>query len=332
MGTGKREGIGTGMMKRLSGSRRIEAVWTAGLLVLPMLLAATGCREGSSGHAAGTISIDGSSTVYPVTEAVAEEFGAEHPEIRVTVGFSGTGGGMKKFIAGDIDMCDASRPMKESEVQACEQQGVDYIRLEVAFDGLAVVVNPKNDWCDSMTVEQLRELWRPESAVRQWKDLNADWPAEDIVLYGPGTDSGTFDSFTKAIVGEEGASRADYTASEDDNVLVTGVQEDRCALGYFGYAYYAENRDRLKLVAVDNGSGPVAPSEETVRNGTYAPLSRPLYLYVRRPALSRPEVRMFLEFYLDNVAALCQEVGYVPVSDQVAQENRRILEEAAAGS
>ena len=290
------------------------------LTLLVALVSITGCSKGAT-----AISIDGSSTVYPVTEAVAEEFSSAAPQIRVTVGFSGTGGGMKKFIAGDIDICDASRPMKESELKACEEKGVEYIQLEVAFDGLAVVLNPANDWCDSMTVDQLKELWRPESGVKQWKDLNPDWPAEDITLYGPGTDSGTFDSFTKSIVGEEGASRADYSASEDDNVLVTGVQEDKYALGYFGYVYYAENKDKLKLMGVDGGNGPVQPSEATVRDGSYSPLSRPLYLYVRKSELARPEVKQFVRFYLDNCGTLCREVGYVPVSDEAAKKNDEVF-------
>ena len=285
-------------------------VWGVCLSVLP------GCTQN-----APSISIDGSSTVYPVTEAVAEEYRTAEPSVRVTVGFSGTGGGMKKFIAGDIDICGASRPIKDSESKACSDAGVEYIELEVAFDGLAVVLNPENDWCDNMSVDQLKELWRPESAVKQWKDLNGEWPAEDITLYGPGTDSGTFDSFTKSIVGEEGASRADYAASEDDNVLVTGVQEDKHALGYFGYAYYAENRDKLKLLGVDNGNGPVRPSEETVRDGSYSPLSRPLYLYVRKSSLAKAEVKKFVRFYLDNAAELSREVGYMPLSDEAAKKN-----------
>ena len=273
-----------------------------------------------------SIIIDGSSTVYLVTEAVAEEYLAVKPDVRVNVGVSGTGGGMKKFIAGSIDICGASRAMKDSEAQDCQENGIGYLQLEVAFDGLAVVLNPNNTWCDEMTVDQLKELWRPESAVQTWKDLNPEWPDEEITLYGPGTDSGTFDSFTKAIVGEEGASRADYTASEDDNVLVTGVQDDKYALGYFGYAYYDANKEKLKLLGVDNGNGPVRPSEETVRDGTYAPLSRPLYVYVRESSMAKPEVKEFVRFYLDNTGELSREVGYVPVSDEAAQKNDAVFE------
>ncbi len=301
---------------------RVLAERIATLAISSFML--TGCSESPQG-----IVIDGSSTVYPITEAVAEEYRAVAPDVRVTVGFSGTGGGMKKFIAGDIDICGASRPIKDSERKACTAAGVEYLQLEVAFDGLTVVLNPKNDWCDSMTVAQLKELWRPESAVKKWNDLNPEWPEMEIKLYGPGTDSGTFDSFTKSIVGEEGASRADYTASEDDNVLVTGVQEDQHALGYFGYAYYSENKDKLKLLGVDEGNGPIRPSEETVRDGTYSPLSRPLYLYVRSSALAKTEVKAFIRFYLDNAATLSQEVGYVPVSDEAANRNNELFSSAS---
>lgn len=290
------------------------------LLTVLSLGSLSGCGEKPT-----SIKIDGSSTVYPITEAVAEEYRSEQPGVRVTVGFSGTGGGMKKFIAGEIDICGASRPIKDIEKEACQAAGVEYLQLEVAFDGLAVVMNPENDWCSTMTVDRLKELWRPESAVKNWSDLNPEWPEREIKLYGPGTDSGTFDSFTKSIVGEEGASRADYTASEDDNVLVTGVQEDKYALGYFGFAYYAENKDKLKLLGVDDGNGPVRPSEETVRDGSYSPLSRPLYLYVRKSSVAKPEVRKFIRFYLDNAAQLSKEVGYVPVSDEAAKKNDDML-------
>jgi phosphate transport system substrate-binding protein len=297
-----------------------------GCVAVMMLVA--GCSNQPS---AKNISIDGSSTVYPVTEAVAKEFTKEAPQIRVVAGFSGTGGGFKKFISGDIAICGASRGIKDSEQEQCEAGEIGYIQLEVAFDGLAVVLNPNNDWCDSMTVDQLKELWRPESAVQKWSDLNPEWPDEEIKLYGPGTDSGTFDYFTEAIVGEGGASRADYTASEDDNMLVTGVQEDPYALGYFGFAYYAENKDKLKLMGVDNGTGPVTPSEATVRDGSYAPLSRPLYIYVRNSALERPEVEKFVRFYLDKSGEMASEVGYVPISDEAAAKNEDAFRGATGG-
>lgn len=290
-------------------------------MLLPLILLA-GCMDTPV-----SIVIDGSSTVYPMTEAVAEEYREEAPEVRVIAGVSGTGGGMKKFIAGTIDVCGASRPIRDAEKKACSEAGVQFVQLEVAFDGLAVVLNPANDWCDHLTVDQLKELWRPNSAVNNWSDLNPDWPHEAITLYGPGTDSGTFDSFTESIVGEVGASRADYTASEDDNVLVTGVQEDPYALGYFGFAYYRENQDRLKLLAVDDGQGGITPSEATVRNGTYTPLSRPLYLYVRTDSLLREEVQDFIRFYLDRSAELAREVGYVPISEGSARINSQVLSE-----
>ena len=298
-----------------------------------MLAALGGCGSRQSipsdaNQVTGTVKVDGSSTVYPITEAVAEELRSVHPDIQVTVGISGTGGGMKKFTAGEIDICDASRAIKQKEADKCAAKGVKFIELEVAYDGLAVVINPENDWCDCLTVEQLRELWRPESAVKKWSDLNPAWPQEEIRLYGPGTDSGTFDYFTKAIVGEEKASRADYTASEDDNVLVTGVMNSRYALGYFGYAYYSENKDKLKLLAVNGGDGCTKPSMETVRSLTYKPLSRPLFIYVRTESLEQPAVINFVKFYLKTADQLATEVGYVPVSDQAAEKNQRILSEA----
>lgn len=284
--------------------------------VLPTI----GCGGGTT-----DITIDGSSTVYPISEAIAEEYLKVRPRVRVSVGYSGTGGGMRKFIDGDIDICDASRPMKASERQECEQAEIEYVELEVAFDGLAVVVHPENDWCDSLTVEQLKELWRPESAVRNWNDLNPDWPAEKIELFGPGTDSGTFDYFTEAIVGKEDACRSDYSPSEDDNMLVTGVHGNRHALGYFGYAYYVENQAKLKLLGIDRGDGPVQPSEQAVRDGTYAPLSRPLYIYVRKSSLDRPDVAQFVQFYLDKAGTLAREVGYVPISAAADAKNQEAL-------
>ena len=287
-----------------------------------------GSESQAGGKLSGKVQIDGSSTVYPISEAVAEEFRKVQPDVRVTVGVHGTGAGMKKFIAGEIDICDASRGMKEKEAASCKEKGIEFFELSVAFDGLAVIVNPKNTWCNCLTVGQLKELWRPESGVKQWKDLNLKWPAKEIKLYGPGTDSGTFDYFTKAIVGEEKASRADYTASEDDNVLVTGVQSDEYALGYFGYAYYEENKDKLKLLGVDSGAGCKKPTVEAVRDNSYAPLSRPLFIYVRKSALERPEGVAFVKFYLENAAELASDVGYVPVSDEVAKTNQDTLKGA----
>lgn len=299
------------------------------------LIVAAGCRpapEGGSdaatGSKSGSISIDGSSTVYPVSMAVAEEFSDQGTDAEVTVGFSGTGGGMKQFAAGEIDICDASRGMKPAEAEKCKENGVEFIELSVAYDGLAVVVNPDNDWCDELTVDQLKQMWKPEDPAQKWSDINPDWPEEDLVLYGPGTDSGTFDYFTEEIVGEAKASRSDYAPSEDDNMLVTGVAGDKNALGYFGFAYYIENKDKLKLLGVDGGDGPVKPSMETVMDNTYKPLARPLYIYVNTASLKRPEVAKFVKFYMDQAAKLSKDVGYVPVPDDVAAENAATLEAA----
>lgn len=269
------------------------------------------------------IRIDGSSTVYPITEAVAEEFQKTHPGVKVIVGISGTGGGFKKFGRGETDISDASRPIKPSEVELCEKNSIEYIELPVAFDGLAVMVNPRNTWAESMTVAELKKLWEPEAQGQgtHWNQIRPEWPDKRISLLGPGVDSGTYDYFTEAIVGKEGASRGDFVASEDDNVLVQGIANDPLALGFFGLAYYEENKDKLKLVAIDdekeeNGRGPIIPTPETVSRGTYQPLSRPIFIYVNRQAAGRPEVRKFVEFYLRNVKALVREVGYVPLPDE----------------
>lgn len=294
--------------------------WAVGVTVA---ILTTGC-----GKPSGSVRIDGSSTVFPISMAAAEEFRKKQPNVKVPVSYSGTGGGMKMFAAGEIDICDASRAIKDSEKKACEKAGVEFIELTVAFDGLAVVVNKsENDWCECISVEELKTIWRPESdgTVVNWSDVNPEWPDVELKLYGPGHDSGTFDYFTQAIVGEEKASRPDYTASENDNALVRGVAADKGALGYFGYAYYAENQDQLKLLAVDGGSGCVKPSESTVRDGSYYPLSRPLFVYVRTSSLKRPEVADFVQFYLENAGQLATDVGYVPVSKEVATENNERL-------
>jgi len=231
--------------------------------------------------------------------------------VRVTVGFSGTGGGFKRFCAGEIDISDASREISEAERAACEAAGVAFVEIPVAWDGLSVVVNPANDFVECLTVPELEAMWRPGSSVRTWRDVRPEFPAEPVQLYGPGTDSGTFDYFTEVVVGEAKASRNDFQASEDDNILVQGVAGDRYALGYFGYAYFRENRDRLKLVAVDGGEGCVLPSDETVSDGSYAPLSRPLYMYVSRRAAERPEVRAFVDFMLEHAPDLVPATGYL---------------------
>lgn len=270
----------------------------------------------------GEVLVDGSSTVYPPTQAAAEEFSAYAPEVQVTVGISGTGGGFERFCRGETDISNASRPIDPDEAALCAENGIEFIEVPIAFDGLSVLVNPGNDWAECLTVEELNTAWAPESegTVTNWNQLRADFPDAPLNLYGAGTDSGTFDYFTLAINGEEAASRGDYQASEDDNILVQGVGGDINALGYFGYAYYVENQDQLKLVAVDNGNGCVLPSAETINNGTYQPLSRPLFIYVAAPAAERPEVDAFVDFYLSkSFTPLIDtpEVGYIELPDEM---------------
>ena len=298
-------------------------------LLLPWLLVlAAGCGAACGGGGgepsarAGVIAIDGSSTVFPITEAVAEEFQQAMPEARVTVGISGTGGGFSKFCAGETVISNASRPIKPVEIDTCRAAEISFVELPVAYDGIAVVVNPANDWVDMLSVEELRRLWEPaaQRTVMRWDQVRTGWPERELHLFGPGADSGTFDYFTEVIVGEEDASRGDFTSSEDDNVLVQGIATDELALGFFGYAYYEENQDRLRLVGVDdgnedNGAGPIAASPAAVRDGTYQPLSRPILIYVSVDALDRPEVQAFVDFYLTEGADLVGEVGYVPLSD-----------------
>jgi len=266
-----------------------------------------------------TIKIDGSSTVYPITEAVAEEFQKmKKGAVKVTVGISGTGGGFKKFSRGETDISDASRPIVKKEMDACKEIGIEYIELPVAYDGLAVMVNPKNNWVTSMAVAELKKIWEPaaERKITKWNQVNPAWPDTLLKLYGPGVDSGTFDYFTEAIVGKSRSSRGDFTASEDDNVLVQGIASDKGGLGFFGYAYYAENPDKLKLVAIDGGKGSILPSEKTVMDGTYYPLSRPIFIYVNKKSAERPEVKEFVEFYLKNASKLVKEVKYIPLPDR----------------
>lgn len=297
-------------------SRQARVTGTLLLLLIPLAACGGGEREGEVGGLTGMVTIDGSSTVFPISEAMAEEFQIANRGVRVTVGISGTGGGFKKFCSGEIDISDASRPIKQSEVELCRENGIDPMEIPVAWDGLTVVRNPANDWATCMTVDELKRVWQPGSSITRWSQVRSGWPEEEIKLYGPDTDSGTFDYFTKAIVGEEDASRDDYTASADDNVLVVGVAGDRGSLGYFGYAYYEESSDVLGAVAVDNGEGCVLPDRETIETGTYAPLSRPMFIYTKAQALAKPQVRAFLQFYLDNATTLVSEVGYVPLADQ----------------
>ena len=295
-------------------------------LALAALLAACGGDAGNESGLTGSVEIDGSSTVYPITEAVAEEFMlANGSGVRVTVGVSGTGGGFKRFCAGETAISNASRPIKDSEREQCEAAGVDPVELEIAYDGISLVAHPDNSFAACLTVDELRTIWQPESTVRTWADIRQGFPNTEIKLYGPGTDSGTFDYFTEAINGEEDASRSDYTASEDDNVLVQGVQGDPGALGYMGFAYYQENSETLKLLGVDNGAGCVQPTAETIRGGQYAPLARPVFIYVARSALARPEVRAFVDFYLENAGALAESVGYIPLEAAEYEQARASL-------
>ncbi len=283
------------------------------------------------------IGIDGSSTVYPITEAIAEEFQlANQGKVKVTVGVSGTGGGFKKFCRGELDIANASRPIQKLEMDACAQAGVKYFELPVAYDALTVVVNPQNEFLSTITIEQLKQIWAPESqgTITRWNQIDPSWPDAEFKLYGAGSDSGTFDYFTEAVVGKAKASRGDYTASEDDNTLVQGVSQDLNALGYFGYAYFAENQAKLKALAVvpvAGGAG-VLPSEETVINGSYTPLARPMFIYVSDKAAARAEVRQFLNFYFENIATLAAEVRYVPLPPEAYLTIKKHLDDNKMGT
>ena len=306
--------------------------------------AATACGGGSSeapaaSNAAPTlIQLDGSSTVFSISEAVAEEFQKANPGIRVTVGISGTGGGFQKFCRGETDISDASRPIRPTEIESCQKAGIEYIELPIAYDGLAIVVNPKNSWATSVTVAELKTLWSPDAQgkVIRWNQVRSSWPNREIRLFGAGVDSGTYDYFSEAVVGKEGASRGDFTSSEDDNVLVQGVSSDELALGFLPFAYVEQNQDKLKLVPVDdgkpaNGGGPLSPSAETVRNGTYQPLSRPLFIYVAKKAAERPEVQKFVAAYFD-ASALIREVGYVELTPQIYDLAKKHFAERKVGT
>ena len=304
-------------------SLRIKSI--IGLISLVVMIS---CGKKSNnvegdGILGGEVKIDGSSTVYPITEAIAEEYRLEQPQVKVTVGVSGTGGGFKKFGRGETDINDASRQIKDQEAATCKENGIDYIEFTIAYDGLAVLVNKENTWVDHFTVEELKKIWEPsaQGTITKWSQIRPEWPDEQFNLYGPGVASGTYDYFTEAIVGESGSSRGDYTASEDDNVLVQGISGDVNSIGFFGLAYYEENKDKLKLVGVDNGTGPVVPNTQTVKEGTYAPLSRPAFIYVNDVALKRPEVVSFVNFYLENAPVLVPDVGYIPLPQEEYQKS-----------
>jgi phosphate transport system substrate-binding protein len=298
-------------------------VYVCAAVALALTTACGGGPATGSGGSASVVRVDGSSTVFPISEAVAEEFQRANQDVRVTVGVSGTGGGFQKFCSGETDISDASRPISSSEMAACKQSGIEYIELPIAYDGLAIVVNPKNTWAASVTVEELRRLWAPDAQGRimRWNQVRASWPDREIRLFGAGVDSGTYDYFTEAVVGKSGASRGDFTSSEDDNVLVQGIANDELALGFLPLAYVEQNRERLKVAPVDdgdatNGDGPIVPSEQTVRDGTYQPLSRPLFIYVSRQAADRPEIARFVDAFFTS-PALIREVGYVQLTPQI---------------
>jgi phosphate transport system substrate-binding protein len=299
------------------------------ILSLAIAVVACGDRKESKDQTAsaameGTIKVDGSSTVFPVTEAVAEEFREVQPRVKVTIGVSGTGGGFKKFSRGETNLSNASRPIKEKEKEACAANNINYLELEVAYDGLAVLVNPENDWVDSFTVEELKKIWEPsaQGKITKWNQIRPEWPDKEIHLFGPGVASGTYDYFTEAIVGKSGSSRGDFTASEDDHVLVQGIAGDKYSLGFFGLAYYAENKDKLTLIGVHNGEEIVKPTLETVSNGSYRPLSRPLFIYVNSTSVKSPEVISFVDFYLDQAGELSTDVGYIPLPSEIYQKQK----------
>jgi phosphate transport system substrate-binding protein len=296
-------------------------------------------QENNTAEIAGDIKIDGSSTVYPLTEAVAEEFRVGQPKIKITVGVSGTGGGFKKFSRGETEISNASRPIKKEEIEACKANGIEFIEIPVAFDGLAVVVSKENNWVSQLTVAELKKIWEPEAqgTIMRWNQIRPEWPGQEIHLYGAGVASGTYDYFTEAIVGKAHSSRGDYTASEDDNVLVQGISTDKLALGFFGLAYFEENKDKLKLIPIDdqndaNGAGAILPTMETVSNGTYQPLARPEFIYVNAKAAEREDVKTFIRFYLENAATLAKETGAVALPSEVYAEALKRFEEKVTGS
>ena len=288
----------------------------------------TATESSGGSDLSGRIQADGSSTVGPLATAAAERFQQENPDVQVTVGVSGTGGGFERFCRGETDLSNASREIDEEEAAICETAGIEPVEFQVANDALTVVVNTDNDWVTCLTTEQLATIWGPDSNVSSWKDVDPSFPDEELSLFGPGTDSGTFDYFTDAINGEEGASRSDYSASEDDNTIVTGVSGEKGGLGYFGFSYFEENQDTLKAVEIDSGDGCVAPSVETAQDGTYTPLSRPLFIYAKKEALERPEVESFVTYLLDNSTEIAEASQFVPLTDEQLTKAKSDLEAA----
>ena len=313
---------------------RLSTLSSIGLLATAGLLLAAAPQDANLKDLKGVVKIDGSSTVYPITEAVAEEFNGVAPKVRVTVGVSGTGGGFKRFCAGEIDIADASRPIKKSENDMAAKAKVDYVELPIAFDGLTIVVNKANTWASQMTVEQVRKVYSADGGAKTWKDIDPSWPDERMKIYSPGTDSGTFDYFREVVVGKDGKIRGDMSVSEDDNVLVRGVEGDRNAIGFFGFAYFTENQGKLRAVPVVNPKSgkAVTPANETIEDGSYAPFGRPLFVYVSKPALAKPAVAAYAAFMLEHAGALAEEVGYVKLPAAVYERARANLKLTKTGT
>jgi phosphate transport system substrate-binding protein len=344
MHNGTPETLGSGVEPRERSRVRIRPLTFAAVLAVAMIFAA-GCGRddnessgtttasgGGGGETlSGRIEVDGSSTVGPFVTAGAEEFQAANSGVQVTVGISGTGGGFERFCAGETDISDASRPIKDDEeVPVCEQNGIEYTEIQIANDGIAVVANKENDWATCLTVDQLKQIWEPKSKVDNWNQVDSSFPDQKMTLAGPGTDSGTFDFFTDQINGEEGASRTDYQATEDDNVIVQAVEGDKGGLGYFGLSYFEQNQENLTDLEVDGGEGCVAPSTETVQDGSYTPLSRPLFIYVKNESLQKPEVKAFVQYLLDNEQTIAENALFVPLTDEQLQKSMSDFEAATS--
>lgn len=304
-----------------------KSTLAAGLLALLPALAVA-----QTSTVKGAVKVDGSSTVAPISMAVAEEFKKAAPGVDVAVGISGTGGGFKKAVAGEIDIADASRPINKEELEKAASSAIEFIELPIAFDGLSFVTNKNNTWAKDITLDEIKKVFLEGSTIKTWQDIRAAWPAKPIKLYSPGTDSGTFDYFKEVVAGKKGAIRGDMSVSEDDNVLVRGVEGDEGALGFFGFAYYIENKDKLNVLAIDAGRGAITPTHQTVENGTYAPFSRPLFIYVNAKSAAKPAVKAFIGFYLDNAAKLVEQVGYVKLPESIAKRVKANFEAKRTGT